>query len=187
MKIFKHKDIKPVLGLKKTGYNVDCGVLPHVSFYYRKIAELPIITFANVGYTPAENGLGHLTTVIKRLCGYGWANGIEGLHYYDGSSHSYPFHVHVFFKDFSVKRICGAQVPIVKSAFKYEFTLYSPITSLPIFSFSENLQSWNSRMSPEANNRVGEVIYRYEGAVMGKCRTFANEYKTATAGQQETK
>ncbi len=187
MKITNYKNITPVLGLKKIGYQVDCGVLPHVSLYYRRIAALPIITFANLGSTPAENGLGKLTTIIKRLCGYGWANGIEGLHYYDGSNHSYPFHVQVFFREYSDKRICGAPVPIAKSAYKYEFTLYSPLNSLPMFSFTENLHSWNSRMSPEANKRLGETIKAYEGAVMTKCRTIASEYKTAPAGQQETK
>lgn len=165
----------PVMGLKKKKWQIDSGILPHVSFYYQRLGELPVISFANVGYTPQKNGIGLLTSKIKHLCGYGWANGIEGVHYYDGSRWSYPFHVHVFFDRFLDKRRCGAQLPDVKSATKYEFALYAPLNGLPILSFEDRLKSWNARMTKERIEQVGAIIHKYESEVMKECMAVVND------------
>jgi len=174
MRIKSLGKVKQIMGFKKAAHQIDVGVLPHVSFYYERIRQLPIISFANVGAVPENNGIGVLTEYIKKLCGYGWANGIEGLHYYSGSRWSYPFHVHVHFDKFLEKRRYNAQLPDVKSAKRYEFTLYDPLEGLPILSFTEELKQWNSRISPSKLMLVGDKIKQYENHVMSKCRHSAN-------------
>ena len=166
--------LKQVMGLKKGKHQVDVGILPHISFHYEQIGKLPIISFANVGYRPQKNGIGVLTDYIKKLCGFGWRNGIEGLHYYQGSRWSYHFHVHVHYDEFLDKRRFGANLPKVTKASHYSFTLFDPLDGLPILSFTETLRSWNSRMSKNRVVQIGLTIQKYENKVMSKCCALAS-------------
>ena len=161
------------------------GIIPRVSFYYRRLSELPIITFANVGSTPAENGLSKLVNTIKASCGYGWANGIEAIHYYNGTYTPYPFHVQVFFNKMTDKRVCGAYLPDVKTAHGYEFTLYDPLNHLPILTFSDTLKSWNSRMKNDKIELIRKSLYDYEENVMSRCRNIAHTFKQETMSTEK--
>lgn len=149
-----------------------------VGIFPEKLLEKPAISWANVGCVPNENFLGRITSTIKKMVGWGWANTIEGIMFYNGSRYIYPFHVSIEFGKMSGKRSKNNRtLPDISSAKRYSFEIFDPLNGMQLFHSSGELKKWNARIHPKDIDAAKKAIRLFEGVVMSQAKTAAEEYR----------
>lgn len=153
--------------LPVVGYGVATGLNPDISVYYRSLLDKPAICWGNVGLYPKNAQFAKLKREIKDLCGFGWGNNIESLHFYDGAHtfYRFGFHVQLFFKEQKFVPKVG-NVPISKTAYKYEIDLFNPIDRTAILHQSGELAKWNSRFDPKHIERIGDTMKKFIDTIL---------------------
>jgi hypothetical protein len=141
----------------------DVGVIPSISIYVRRLLDKPAYFWSNVG--AKHNGLfSNAINRIKKICGYRWGNGIEYLYFYEGAHYKFPFHVHIHFE--KTKNRKGISIPLVKTGYHYYFTIYDPITCMPIQTFSDKLTNWDDTISPEHVGEAANLMKRFVDEIL---------------------
>jgi len=150
---------KGLMQLPVLGYGVATGIHPNIAVFYKTLLDKPAISWGNVGLYPKNSQFNMLKKEIKALCGFGWANTIESLYYYDGAHNFYRFgfHVQLFFKEQKHKNKIGS-VPVVKTLYKYEICLYNPIDNTSILTVFGDLKHWNSKFDAAHIDRIGKTM-----------------------------
>lgn len=167
-----------VAGLKKCDYNAQVGINPMIGIFPEKLLEKPAISWANVGRVPNENFLSRITSAIKGMVGWRWANTIEGIMFYKGSRYIYPFHVAIEWGKMSGKRNkYNGYLPDVSSAKRYSFEVFDPLNGMQLFHASGELKKWNARINPKDIEAAKKAIRLFEGVVMSQAKTAAEDYR----------
>lgn len=162
------------------GYGVQTGIHPDLSIRVKSLLDKPAICWANVGFVPKDAAFNRLKTEIKNLCGFGWANNIDSLHYYEGADcmYRFPFSVQIFFKESK-----NGNIAISKSAYKYEITVYDPVERTLLISRNGELSNWNSKINKLHIDTISNTMKLFVDKVLNtkdikdKVREFKKDIK----------